>query len=60
MSQSRRGGDPGIRGWFTRSGDRVREDEGIVAALPQVAGLASRLLKAFPADFWRAVTGGGA
>lgn len=58
--ETRRGGEPGIAGWFTRSGDLVRNDEGIVAALPDVAGSAAALLEAFPADFWRAVTGGGA
>ncbi len=57
--EARRGGDPGIAGWFTRSGDLVRNDEGIVAALPDVAGHAAALLEAFPADFWRAVTSGG-
>lgn len=56
--RSRRGGEPGIGGWFTRSGDLIRHDEGILAELPVVAEHAARLLEAMPADFWRAVTGG--
>lgn len=52
---ARRGGAGGLVGMFTRSGDRIRTDPAIVAALPTMRHRALALLGAMPDGWWRGV-----
>ncbi len=50
---ARRGGRGGLAGLFSRAGDRIRTDPGIVQALPTMRMRAEALLQAMPDGWWR-------